>query len=39
MQELCKKFIVALLLTSILNLICGYFLGSYILEFYDKIKP
>ena len=37
-QELCKKFIMALVVTTILNLLCGYFLGSYVFDFLEKIK-
>ena len=38
LQELCKKFIIALISTTILNLICGYFLGLYISDFLEKIR-
>ena len=37
-QELCKNFIYALVSTTIFNLICGYLLGSYVFDFFEKIK-
>ena len=38
-QELCKKFITPLVVTTILNIICGYFLGLYVFDFLEKIRP